>query len=121
MGRRKVVMPTAGLARSIGPHAAALVDLVQDTPPDSQKLLLQMLHVLTGATLAIPVLYKGAVLVVHCYHHYPCHRRCHHHRHCHCHGHYHYHCHNINSCGHAVGSIFWRAKQQTHWHSKDAV
>ncbi|DBB00785.1 TPA: hypothetical protein ACH3X1_000717 [Trebouxia sp. C0004] len=37
----------AGLARSIGPHAAALVDLVQDTPPDSQKLLLQMLHVLT--------------------------------------------------------------------------
>ncbi|DBA78475.1 TPA: hypothetical protein ACH3X2_007965 [Trebouxia sp. C0005] len=37
----------AGLARSIGPHAAALVDLVQDTPPDSQRLLLQMLHVLT--------------------------------------------------------------------------
>lgn len=37
----------AGLARSIGPHAAALVDLVQETPRDSQKLLLQMLHVLT--------------------------------------------------------------------------
>lgn len=40
----------AGLARSIGPHAAALVELVKDTPPDSEKLLLQMLTVLTGKT-----------------------------------------------------------------------
>lgn len=41
----------AGLARSIGPHAAALVELVKDPPPDSEKLLLQMLTVLTGKTI----------------------------------------------------------------------
>lgn len=41
----------AGLARSIGPHAAALAELVKDTPPGSEKLLLQMLTILTGKTM----------------------------------------------------------------------
>ena len=44
------VSVNAGLARSIGPHAAALADLVKDTPSGSEKLLLQMLTVLTGKT-----------------------------------------------------------------------
>lgn len=41
-------MHAAGLAKSIGPNAPALVDLLADAPPGSQALLLQMLHVLTG-------------------------------------------------------------------------
>lgn len=44
------VSVNAGLARSIGSHAAALADLVKDTPSGSEKLLLQMLTVLTGKT-----------------------------------------------------------------------
>lgn len=47
---QSLIADNTGLARSIGPHAAALADLVKDTPPGSEKLLLQMLSVLTGKT-----------------------------------------------------------------------
>lgn len=40
----------AGLAKSIGPAAPDLADLVTDTPPGGANLLLQMLGVLTGDT-----------------------------------------------------------------------
>ena len=46
--RRIATSDSAGLAKSIGPQAAALAELVKDTPPDSEQLLLQMLTVLTG-------------------------------------------------------------------------
>ena len=39
----------AGLAKSIGPAATALAELVADTPPGGATLLLQMLSVLTGS------------------------------------------------------------------------
>ena len=52
----------AGLARSIGPHAAALADLVKDTPSGSEQLLLQMLTVLTGKTMLPFTLFPHAFI-----------------------------------------------------------